>query len=193
MSESNRKLVSIPPENMDVNSLISWFGKQFATSAELFQEAEQYYSDLKKHHQNLSELMGVLNDLKAQSNPPREEIDQVVDTASEVIEAIQAITSNSYLTDQQLKDVDELEEDFVATDEGKTAQAELQSDIDRFLKNYNAFKIKLGLETQKDVANLTGIDRRYISIIENGKHKPQFKTLKRLAAAFGVEVDQLTS
>lgn len=190
MSDLNRKLVSIPPGNMDVDSLISWCGQQFATSAGLFEEAEQYCKDLKHHHKHLAELMGMLQELK-KNNPPREEIEEVVDTASEVIEAIKALQENRFGLDEQGKDLDSIEDEFVATEVGKTAADELQSDVERFMKNYNTLKAKLGLMTQQEVAKLTGIDRRYISIIESGKHRPQFKTLKRLADAFGVELDQL--
>jgi len=192
MSDSNRKLVSIPPENMDVDSLISWCSQQFATTAELSKEAEQYYSDMRHHHQHLAELMGMLQELKKKKSP-RKEIEEVVDTASEVIEAIQALRDDRYVMDEQGKDIDIMEAEFEGTDSRKRAAAELQSEVEQFMKNYNSFKAKLGLVTQQDVAKLTGIDRRYISIIESGKHKPQFKTLKRLADAFGVEVDQLTA
>ncbi len=192
MSDSNRKLVSIPPENMDVDSLISWCGQQFATTAELSKEAEQYYSDMRRHHQHLSELMGMLQELK-KNKSPREEVEEVVDTTSEVIEAIQALREDRYVLDEQGKDIDVVETEFEGTESGKKAAAELQADVELFMKNYNSFKAKLGLVTQQDVAKLTGIDRRYVSIIESGKHKPQFKTLKRLADAFGVEVEQLTT
>lgn len=191
MSDSNRKLVSVPPESMDVNSLIIWCKKQFSTSAELFKEAEQYYSDMKRHHQHLAELMGMLQELKGSKNVPRDEIEEIVDTASEVIEAIQALKEDRYLLSEQSKDIEEIEKGFVKENKGKNAEVELQSDVERFMTSYYSLKAKLGLSTQKDVAELTGIDRRYISIIESGKHRPQFKTLKRLADAFGVEVEQL--
>lgn len=104
MSDSNRKLVSIPPENMDVDSLISWCGQQFATTAELSKEAEQYYSDMRRHHQHLSELMGMLQELK-KNKSPREEVEEVVDTTSEVIEAIQALREKALddLTEESQK------------------------------------------------------------------------------------------
>ncbi len=59
-----------------------------------------------------------------------------------------------------------------------------------FLMVYNKHKARLGLNTQEEVAKLTGLDRRYVSILENQKHKPQHKTLKKLADAFGIEVNE---
>lgn len=76
--------------------MIGWFGTQFSASAEIFKEAEQYYSDLKKHHQNLSALMGLLQDLKEKGNPDKDDVDEIIDTASEVIEAIQHLRDDQY-------------------------------------------------------------------------------------------------
>ena len=86
MSKSDNKLVSVPPENMDVDSLISWFSTQFSASAEICKEAEQYYSDMRKHHQHMSELMGMLQELRKESQPDK---DDIIETASEVVQAIQ--------------------------------------------------------------------------------------------------------
>ncbi len=191
MDESSRKLFSAPPESMNVNSLIVWCKKQFTTSAEVFKEAEEKYGNLKKHHQNLSELMGLLQEIKKKEKPDKNEVNEIIETASEVIGAIQSLADGRYGLSEDSLSVEGARAKFLDTDEGKTAKAELQQEIGTFIKNYKALKAKLNLETQQDVADLTGIDRRYISIIEKGKHKPQFKTLKRLADAFGVEMDQL--
>ena len=42
--------------------------------------------------------------------------------------------------------------------------------------------------TQQELADRTGINRSYISKIENGKANPSLKTMKRLAAAMGKRV-----
>lgn len=191
MSNLDKKFVSIPPESMDADSLIEWLGKQFNRSAEYCQEAEAFYSTMKSHHSHLSELMAIMRELKGR-NAPTGEIREVADTASEVLEAIKALSKQEEES-SDAKDIDAVEAEYLNTEEGKSSSADLKIDIDKFLKNYTSYKSKLGLKTQQDVANLTGIDRRYISIIEGGKHKPQFKTLKRLADSFGIEVDQLIS
>ena len=47
------------------------------------------------------------------------------------------------------------------------------------------------LMTQEELAKSTGISVTSISRIENGAHKPRFSTIKKLAAALGVEPEKL--
>lgn len=47
------------------------------------------------------------------------------------------------------------------------------------------------LMTQEELAKSTGISVTSISRIENGAHKPRFSTVKKLAAALGVEPERL--
>lgn len=193
MSNLNKTLTSVPPENMDVNSLIDWFGNQCSASAEIFREAEKYYSDLKKYHCNLSELMGMLQELRNQENPEKDEIDEITDTATEIIEAIKSVHEEKMGLSSESMNIEDYEKELLGSEKNRSAKEELQTEIEVFLKNYNAQKAKLNLKTQQDVAELTGINRRYISLIERGKHKPQFKTLKKLADNFGIKVEQLLS
>ena len=44
-----------------------------------------------------------------------------------------------------------------------------------------------------DLANLTKLSRVTINRIENGKQKPMPRTIRRLAKALGVSVQELTS
>lgn len=45
--------------------------------------------------------------------------------------------------------------------------------------------------TQEDLCNVLDLDRGYISSIENGKRNPTLSTLKKLADALKVSVDEL--
>ncbi len=60
-----------------------------------------------------------------------------------------------------------------------------------FLKKYFSLRAKAGLGTQAEVARKSGVHRSYIAVIEKGGHKPQQKTLQKLAKAFGVEITEL--
>jgi transcriptional regulator with XRE-family HTH domain len=58
-------------------------------------------------------------------------------------------------------------------------------------------KIKALREQQalslSDVAQITGLSRVTINRIENGKQKPMPRTIRKLAKAFNVPIDELTS
>ena len=41
------------------------------------------------------------------------------------------------------------------------------------------------------VADITGLSRSYVAVIESGEHMPQQKTRQKLAVAFGVDVADL--
>ncbi len=87
--------------------------------------------------------------------------------------------------------LEQFESQLVKT-EPHYAQAE-KADRQRseeFLKKYSSLKARVGLATQEDVAKKSGLSRSYIAVIESGEHKPQHKTLQKLAKAFGVDVSE---
>lgn len=45
--------------------------------------------------------------------------------------------------------------------------------------------------TQEDVANILGVDRSFVSNIENGKNNPTLSTITNLAKALSVSVEEL--
>jgi transcriptional regulator with XRE-family HTH domain len=47
------------------------------------------------------------------------------------------------------------------------------------------------LITQEELSRLTGLDRVTISRLERGHHKPQFRTMKKIATALGLEPHEL--
>ena len=87
--------------------------------------------------------------------------------------------------------IDDFELHLIKTDK---AYAKAARKVDQknnlFLKKYVSLKAKAGLSTQADVAKKTGLARSYIAVIESGEHRPQQKTLQKLAAAFGVDVSE---
>ena len=186
------KIAITPLENMSSKSLTKWLSDRFSESREIYKEASQYYNEMKRHHQHLSELMKMLS--KKKKNYDKDHIENIAITASEVIDAIVSLRNNTFNLNDESTDIEKADKEFIPNEKDYLeAKKKLKEDIEIFMKNYTTLKSALGLKTQDDVANLTGIDRRYISVIEQGKHKPQFKTLKRLADAFHVEVSELIS
>lgn len=188
---TNQKLTALPPKSMKIEDQFEWIKNRAMVTAEAAEAAEEYFKTLKKHHKNMAKLMSELNTLR-EKNPPNaiEEAQAIVDAAVEVSEAIIALNENQFKI-QEEKSVDDWESEITSSEGGKEAIEELNREAERFLAKYTQHKARLGLSTQQDVADLTGIDRRYISEIEKGKHKPQFKTLKKIADAFGISVTDL--
>jgi DNA-binding XRE family transcriptional regulator len=100
------------------------------------------------------------------------------------------------VADADIKLPTETMEDFEAeltrTDAGfKAASAKEDEKAQRFLKKYSSLKAKAGLATQAEVAKKSGLSRAYVAVVETGQHRPQHKTLQKLAKAFGVDVTEL--
>ena len=102
-------------------------------------------------------------------------------------------TLKEIVTDSEVKIPGETIEAFDAelarTDSAYRAASTKEEDkTRRFLKKYSSLKAKAGLATQSDVAKKSGLSRAYVGVIEAGQHRPQHKTLQKLANAFGVDV-----
>jgi transcriptional regulator with XRE-family HTH domain len=58
-------------------------------------------------------------------------------------------------------------------------------------KAVKTLRLKLGL-SQEDLAELTKLDRTYISGIERGIRNPSLKNIEKMAKALGVKISDLT-
>jgi len=88
--------------------------------------------------------------------------------------------------------IEEFSAELAQTDPGYQAvSAKADDKTQRFLKKYSSLKAKAGLATQADVAKKSGLSRAYVAVVETGQHRPQHKTLQKLARAFGVDVAEL--
>ena len=57
---------------------------------------------------------------------------------------------------------------------------------------YNIFTLRNNLRlTQEELAQKCGVTQQFIQMLEKGKKNPSVSTLKKLAAALGVTVDEL--
>lgn len=63
-------------------------------------------------------------------------------------------------------------------------------ELKAFGENLKALRLKKGISQEK-FAELTGLDRTYISGLERGVRNPSFLILKRLAAALAVQPSEL--
>jgi DNA-binding XRE family transcriptional regulator len=88
--------------------------------------------------------------------------------------------------------IEDFETELARTDAGYKAAAAKEDDkAQRFLKKYSSLKAKAGLATQAEVAKKSGLSRAYVAVVETGQHRPQHKTLQKLAKAFCVDVAEL--
>lgn len=187
----NSELKIIPPESMDVDVLFDWVRHRAQESNTACQEAEAYYKQLGKYHADIAELMAELSAIQKSDSPDMDEAQNIVATVAELCQAMHALQTNEGLPSEGAQDLEDIEKEFLSIEQGQQARTKNEQAASAFLSKYNFYKSRLGLNTQEDVAKLTGIDRRYISILESGKHTPQFKTIKKLADAFGIEVNEL--
>jgi DNA-binding XRE family transcriptional regulator len=69
---------------------------------------------------------------------------------------------------------------------GAAAARELDEETERFFLAYQRCKARSGLTTIRAVASASGLSPTTVQAIEKQRVKPQFRTIKALAAAFGV-------
>lgn len=188
----NNHITLLPSDSLNFEELLDWVRNLAQESSSFCQEVQEYYQQLGKYHKDIANLMAELSQLKVNKDEERiEEARNIAETALEVFEAMRAFMGKTSFPSQDAQTIDELETELLETERGQKAKELNQKDAENFLKKYNFHKTRLGLLTQEDVSKLTGIDRRHISVLEQGKHKPQFKTLKKIADAFGIHLNEL--
>jgi len=87
--------------------------------------------------------------------------------------------------------LDEFEAEILSIPAGRRVKQELDARNAAFLDNYRALKERSGLNTQAKVARRANLSLTTIQSIESGRVRPQFRTLQKLADAFGVSVNEL--
>lgn len=85
----------------------------------------------------------------------------------------------------------EWERSLGATADGREAIAREDASREAFLVRYLRLKEMAGLRTQQDVADAADLSPTTVRAIESGRTRPHFRTLSKLAAAFGVRVEDL--
>ena len=183
----NNRLTVMPPDKMDIDSLITWVKGRATESANVCEEGEQFYQRLKGHHNSIADLMGEMERLKKSENASKEDLEFIVDTVSDAIEAINSLVTGTPLEHAL---IETLEEEVYAGAQAEEIRKTYDAAAGKFLSAYLKHKARLGLNTQEEVSQITGLNRRQISSIENAKHKPQFKTIKRIADRFGVDITE---
>lgn len=66
----------------------------------------------------------------------------------------------------------------------------INEDSRKFGENLRRIRINKNI-TQVEIANILGVDRSFVSNIENGKNNPTLSTITSLAKALNVPVDEL--
>jgi len=187
VSEVN-KLQSIPPTNLSPEEILVWIKNQAEKTSAMCDEARQHWERLQNYHKNVAELMSELVALEKKQGDNRDAIQEIAEAAEEVFEAIIAVNTDRMISNEAVE-IGEAERELLG-DENSEIDRQYEASRQKFLRAYNSYKSKLGLSNRDEVAKLTGINARYISEIESGRHKPQFKTVKRIADAFGADVTE---
>lgn len=180
----------LSPKSLSFDEMLAWIKGQADKAAAMCRDAETHYHRLQTYHRSISEIIAEAVELRSKPGDHREEIEELGNVAGEVFEAINAINSNA--TDSQMAGgvtIEEAEREILG-EELTVARDEHAASTAKFLAAYNWHKARLGLKNRSEVASRTGINERYISEIESGKHKPQFKTIKKIADGFGVDIKE---
>jgi len=179
------------PESMDPDTLIEWSKNAAAAASHRCTEARDYYDAMHIHYENVTQLLAALQELREKQLPGwQEDAVEAIETLTDVVEAMDTLANERVEDHEQHETLEAEEAALLSTSSGREAAVALDNDAKAFLSVYLRHKARLGLKTQDDVATLTGISRRHVSAIERGMHKPQFRTLVKLADAFGVEVTE---
>lgn len=113
------------------------------------------------------------------------------DEKANILRTLEEISANAPL-ELPTATMEQWDEELKATEPVYAAAAAAEEQrMAAFRKKYFTLRAKAGLKTQAALAKKSGLRRSYISVIENGHHFPQQKTLQKLAHAFGVEVSDL--
>lgn len=92
---------------------------------------------------------------------------------------------------EQIEDLNAWKEGLAASSEGRKVLEAHERERAAFLQRYLDCKAKAGLCTLRQVAERAGLSVTTVQGIEAGRLKPQFRTLEKLAQAFGVSVSEL--
>jgi DNA-binding XRE family transcriptional regulator len=120
---------------------------------------------------------------EAQEAGDREEQDYV---AKAILEVFQPSTIDSGV------DLGAWESEIAASSEGREAKRRLDAETTRFFEAYRTGKQASGLTTIREIAKAADLSPTTVQAIEKQRVKPQYKTIKALAKAFGVRPELLT-
>ncbi|WP_413582387.1 helix-turn-helix domain-containing protein [Bdellovibrio sp. HCB288] len=187
--DANLKLVK--PEEINPENVYAYIMQAASETSKKCEEAKAFFDFMQNQHKAIASLMEEAESLrvkKAETGLDEDEVDElnnILDTAVEIMESINRVRSRKTIAEDSMS-IDDIDQQL----ELKDSSVEEKNFSSKFLTAYLKHKNRLGLKTQEDVAELTGLDRRYISNIERAKYRPQFKTIKRIADAFGADVSE---
>ncbi|MDH5681697.1 MAG: helix-turn-helix domain-containing protein, partial [Spirochaetota bacterium] len=149
----------------------------------------------KAEYQFLEECLKDLNKLmryyvrREELGMDGEDVESLLETAFGLVHDMETMGGSTVTESKNLFD---LEKRLLKTDsEYRKASDKLDKEEEYFLRRYTELKAAKGIKTQEEMARLSGISQSYISVIESGKHRPQMRTLLKLAETFGVGVNEL--
>lgn len=119
----------------------------------------------------------------------REALKLADDTGNEELRRMIACTLDSALRPQLPAAMARIDDPLPGDD--ASADAEVDRARRRFHQRYIALKARAGLSTIQEVAQRAGISPTTVHAIETQAVRPQFRTVRKLAAAFGAPVTEL--
>lgn len=176
---------------MSPKEMCEWAKNMYLDASNFCDEAKSYWEAMRRHNDNVATLWQQILALMSEENC-EDDVRECVEVMITVFEAMNILRSKNFssLYDSDINSADKWLEQAIQHNDPDATRGEMEANRQRFLLAYNKYKAQLGLNTQDDVARLTGIDRRHISRIETGNVKPQFKTIKLLAEKFNAPIEE---
>jgi DNA-binding XRE family transcriptional regulator len=187
------ELKSISLEDMSFDDRCEWAKNMFLKSENFFDDAKSYWTEMHQHSVSMRTLWEKFIELrKGNTQEVSEDISEVFDVMAAVSSYMDMLRKQHFAKtfDDEIQDLDDWKAELDTSDEIGNAKREASEALEIFRKAYLKHKSRLGLDTQESVAQLTGLDRRHISRLENGAVKPQFKTIKLIAEKFGAPIEE---
>ncbi len=186
-------LKTVPLDEMSFNDKCEWAKNMFLQSENSCNDAKSYWVEMHQHSVSIRTLWEKVMELKkGNTEESAEDIAEVFDVMEGVSSYMKMLREQHFADtfDKDIENIDAWQGELRKKDEHGKASSEALQALEVFRRAYTKHKLRLGLDTQESVAQLTGLNRRHISRLENGIVKPQFKTIKLLAEKFGAEIEE---
>ncbi|MDH5681761.1 MAG: helix-turn-helix transcriptional regulator [Spirochaetota bacterium] len=181
-------LEGIKDLSRDPKTAIRWLSENIDKGEILVGKAKAEYQFLEECLKDLNKLVRYYVQ-REELGLDEEDVESLLETAFDLVHDMETM-GESTVTESE--DLFELEKRLLKTDnEYRKASEELDKEEEYFLRRYTELKASKGIKTQEEMARRSGISQSYISVIESGKHRPQMRTLVKLAETFGVDVNEL--
>jgi transcriptional regulator with XRE-family HTH domain len=147
-------------------------------------------NDLALFLQSLNETQSDLT--RAREAGDQDQADELEEDMGDIVSAIVELFEHNEIDQfRNAPTLDSFEADLRVTHAGELEHANERAALNRLVRRYHEAKARSGLETIAQVAEAAGLSPTTVQAVESGRVRPHYRTVKKLAEAFGVELSDL--